>query len=147
MKTQWLSNSTSERKAFTVLLVDDSTDIRERLVRMIQRIKGITAIIQASSVPEAITHFDEYNPQAVILDIHLHEQSGLDVLKHIKATPSTAKVILLTNHPYLQYRMSAQRLGADFFYNKFMEFDQALETLKALANPIEERVPAQTPAL
>ncbi len=123
---------------FTVLLVDDSEDIRERLVRMIQRIKGISAIIPAAKLHEAIQRFDEHHPQAVILDIHLHEESGLDVLKHIKAVSPSTKVILLTNHPYLQYRMTAQRLGADYFFNKFMEFDQALETLQGLVQAFEE---------
>ena len=125
-------------RPLSVLVVDDSDDIRARLIRMIQHVEGISLIAQASDASEALRHFDDLHPHAVFLDIHLPDQNGMELLKRIKTWAPSTLVIMLTNHPYMEYRIYCQRHGADFFFNKFTEFDQAIEALKQMVTKIKE---------
>ena len=50
------------------------------------------------------------------------------------------KVIVLTNYAYPQYREKCMAFGADFFFDKSTEFDEAIEVIKAMSaerNPKE----------
>jgi DNA-binding NarL/FixJ family response regulator len=121
-----------KEKSMKVFLVDDSLVIRQRLRRMVAEVNEVTVIGEAADAQEAISAIIEQKPDVVILDIHLLNGSGIDVLQKLKmATPDTA-VIVLTNYPYPQYRQRCTEAGADFFFVKSTEFDQVVPALKQL---------------
>ena len=119
-------------KSMKVLLVDDSLIIRQRLKRMLADVKGVQVTGEAGDAQEAIDAILKQKPDVVLLDIHLLNGSGMDVLQSLKkATPAPA-VIVLTNYPYPQYRQKCTEVGADFFFVKSTEFDQVVPALKQL---------------
>ena len=116
-----------------VLIADDSTPVRERLKAMLSKVEDIETIGQAQDVGEAINSIEELKPDAVILDIQMPGGSGIEVLKHIKKEQPATVVIILTNYPYPQYRQECMDEGADFFFDKSLEFGRAIEVCKELA--------------
>ena len=119
-------------KSMKVFLVDDSLVFRQRLKRMLADVPEVQVIGEAGDAQEATDAILKQKPDVVLLDIHLLNGSGMDVLQTLKkATPAPA-VIVLTNYPYPQYRQKCLEAGADFFFVKSTEFDQVVPALKQL---------------
>jgi len=120
-----------ERKV-EVVIADDSSAVRERLVTMLADLKGVEVIGQAQNVEEAIASIRALKPKAVILDIRMPGGSGINVLQAIKREQPSPVVIMLTNYPYLQYRKKCLEAGADFFFDKSTEFNKIPQVFKLL---------------
>lgn len=113
-----------------VLVVDDSRIIRDRLVNLLSLIQGVEAVAQAENAQNAISTYQTFRPEVLILDIRMHGTNGIDVLKEIKSKEDAPKVIMLTNFPYPQYREKCMEEGADFFLDKSTEFDEIGEIIR-----------------
>jgi len=117
----------SSNQNIKVFIADDSLVVREHLVTMLDELAGIVIVGQAETVAEAITAIGKLQPDVVILDIHMPDGSGIDVLQTIKQDGPAPVVIVLTNYPYPAYRQKCLQAGADFFLDKSTEFDQIPE--------------------
>jgi DNA-binding NarL/FixJ family response regulator len=120
-------------ESMKLVIADDSSVVRERLIAMLSNLEEIEAIGQAEDVGEAINSIEELKPDAVILDIQMPGGTGIDVLKHIKKEQPATVVIVLTNYPFSQYREECIAEGADYFFDKSLEFERAIEVCKRLA--------------
>jgi DNA-binding NarL/FixJ family response regulator len=112
-----------------MVIADDSSIVRERLVTILDELAGVEIVGQAEDVTEAISMIRNLRPDAVILDIRMPGGlmpggSGLDVLRNIKQNGVGPMVIILTNYPYPGYRQKCLQAGANFFLDKSAEFDQ-----------------------
>jgi len=107
-----------------VLIVDDSTQLRQRLIAMLSEDDRIRVVGQAGDARNALNELRHLKPDAVVLDIQLPGRSGIDLLKEIKARYPDIMVVMFTNHDYPRYRQQCKRLGADHFLNKTLEFEQ-----------------------
>ena len=115
-----------------IFLVDDSMVIRQRLKRLLADVEEVQVIGEAGQVQQATDAILEQKPDVVLLDIHLFNGSGIDVLQRLKKEKPAPAVIILTNYPYPQYRQKCIEAGADFFFVKSTEFDQVVPALKQL---------------
>ena len=115
----------------TVFLVEDSSLLRERLQAMLAAIPGLRAVGHASGAKEAIGAILAARPDAVVLDIHLAEGNGFDVLRGLRAAAFAPAIYVLTNYPLEGYRQTAQRLGARGFFDKSNEIEQLRDALAA----------------
>ena len=112
-----------------VLIVDDSEQIRERLVALMAESAQIRIVGQAGDGRQALEAMQRLRPDTVILDIRLPGSSGIELLKQIKARYPEVTVIMLTNFDYALYRRQCQELGADHFLNKTLEFEKIVDTI------------------
>ena len=119
-------------KSMKVFLVDDSLVIRQRLKRLLADVQEVKVIGEAGDAQEAMDVILEQKPDVVLLDIHLLNGSGIDVLQSLKKSMPTLAVIILTNYPFPQYRQKCLEAGADFFFVKSTQFDQIIPALKEL---------------
>ncbi len=115
-----------------VFLVDDSLVMRQRLKRLLADVPEVYVTGEAGEVQEATDAILKQKPDVVLLDIHLFNGSGIDVLQRLKREKPAPAVIILTNYPYPQYRVKCLEAGADFFFIKSTEFDQVVPALKQL---------------
>lgn len=111
-----------------VLVIDDSTVVRGRLVRLLEDL-GDIVVDETDDAPDALDAVRRQRPDAVILDIRLRTGSGLEVLDEIKREPSPPLVIMLTNHASDHHRRWCEQHGADFFFDKTCEFEKVLDVL------------------
>ncbi len=122
-----------------ILIVDDSPIVRARLITMLDDLTHVNVVGQAKSGEEALEALPRLKPDAVILDIRMPGQSGVEVLEKIKKTNPAPKVIMLTNFPYEQYRDRCLESGADYFFDKSSEFNKVIDVVSKLANEGVER--------
>src|SRR5215813_2942388 len=110
-----------------VFVVDDSKRLRERLANMLREIEGIGLIGEAGNAADAIAGIRKLEPSVVILDIQIAGGSGIEVLSAVRQDHRPPVVIMLTNHPYRQYREKCMALGADYFLDKTRDIDRLAE--------------------
>jgi DNA-binding NarL/FixJ family response regulator len=106
----------------TVLMVDDSAEIRERLTAMLGEVPGVEIVAQAATIAEAIVAVHRLKPDVVILDLHLPDGNGLEVLRLVQREQIQTRVIVLTNYAYPQYEKRVMAAGAYAFLNKARDF-------------------------
>ena len=115
-----------------VFLVEDSPLLRSRLEAMLA---GIGAVIvgHAAGAQAAIAAILAARPQAVVLDLHLEDGNGFDVMKALRKSAPEIAVYVLTNFPSEPHRRKAESLGARGFFDKSGEFDRLHSALAAHA--------------
>jgi len=116
-----------------VFLVEDSPLLRTRLEAMLAAIPGAEAAGYAEGADEAIREILARRPDAVVLDIHLKQGNGFDILRAVAKTAPEVAFYVLTNYPAQGYRASAERLGARGFFDKSSEFARLRDALAAAA--------------
>ncbi len=115
-----------------VFIADDSEMVCKSLANLLASIEGITIAGRAHDVPGAIESIRRLSPDAVILDVQLRGGSGLDVLQEVKRERRAPVVIVSTNCPYPQYRKKYTEAGADYFFDKSMEFEKVIGVINEL---------------
>jgi DNA-binding NarL/FixJ family response regulator len=115
-----------------ILIAEDSPPVVERLMVILRELPELHIAGHAHDVTTAIRRFRDLSPDAVILDLHLADGSGIEVLEEIKRLKPTTIVIVLTNYPTPQYRQKCHTAGAEFFLDKSIEFDKVSHIFREL---------------
>jgi DNA-binding NarL/FixJ family response regulator len=115
-----------------VFVVDDSAVIRKRLKRLLAEVPQVHVVGEAGDAQIALAAILEQRPDVVLLDIHMHNGNGIDVLQRLKQERVAPAVIILTDYPYPEYRQLCLDAGADFFLVKSTEFEQIVPALQQL---------------
>ena len=116
-----------------VLVVDDSAMVRDRLVEILLALDGVQQVDTASRAVEARRAIQTERPDVVVLDIHMPGGSGIEVLDALRADRRRVLTIVLTNDPAPEWREASLHAGADFFFDKSVEFQQAVDVIARLA--------------
>jgi DNA-binding NarL/FixJ family response regulator len=119
-------------KIIKTFIVDDSLNVRNGLAVLLSQIEGIEVIGEAEEVREAMESIRRLKPDVVILDIRMPGGSGIDVLRFVKREHPATVVVILTNYPFPTYRQKCMNEGADFFFDKSIEFGMVVEVCKGL---------------
>jgi DNA-binding NarL/FixJ family response regulator len=109
-------------KAVSVFLVEDSSEVRERLRAMLGAIPGARVAGAATGSDDAIRQILALRPDIVVLDLRLADGNGFDVLRAVHAAAPEIDVYLLSNFSSDAYREAATRMGARGFFDKTAEF-------------------------
>ena len=115
-----------------VLIIEDSAIVRERLIAMIDQLHLPIRVAAVADGLQAVLRFEKLCPDAVVLDIELPGLNGFDLLAQFKLQRPGCVVIVLTTYAYPEFRENAMRLGADYFFDKAMEFERVTEVLSAM---------------
>lgn len=118
----------------SVLIIDDSRIIRERLEEQLRELEGLQCIVNASSAGEGLEKAEFHKPALVILDLKLPDRNGIEILVKITEIDPPPVVIVLTNYPYPSYRKRCIELGADYFLDKSSDFPEVKEIIMKLIN-------------
>ncbi|MBN2352176.1 MAG: response regulator [Spirochaetales bacterium] len=117
-----------------ILIVDDSTEIRSRLVKLVSEVKNARVVGSAGDGEEALKIIDTRKPDLVMLDLQMPKKSGLAVIKWIIANRVPTTILVLTNFATAHHAAVCEKLGASFFFDKMTEIEQAIEKIGELAS-------------
>ncbi len=99
--------------------MDSSAAISIRLVARLRE-AGLEVVGRAAKAAAALQQVATQTPDAVVLDPHLPDQSGLD---HAAGAAPLALLVVFGSDPHPRYRSHCRALGADLFYDKTTELD------------------------
>ncbi|MCA9406764.1 MAG: response regulator [Candidatus Omnitrophica bacterium] len=77
-----------------LVIVDDEVDIREFAKNFFER-RGIE-VFTASGGKEALRIIEEQSPDLALLDIHMEEMSGVELLKQLRQRSNDINVIMVS---------------------------------------------------
>ena len=112
----------------TVLIVDDESAIRDSL-RMVLEYEGLN-VVEASSGDQGLQQVRRVQPDAVLLDIKMPELDGLQVLQLLRERGYEMPVIIITGHGDISTAIEATRKGAFDFFEKPLQRDRVLLSLR-----------------
>jgi DNA-binding NarL/FixJ family response regulator len=116
-----------------VFVVEESAVIRQRLKRLLAEVPQLQVVGEAGDAHVALAAILEQRPDVVLLDIHIFNGNGIDVLQRLKQERVAPAVIILTDYPYPEYRQLCLAAGADFFLDRSTEFEQIVPALRQLS--------------
>lgn len=133
-----------------ILVVDD--DESARIVVQMQLEEAGYQVLTAPSAKEGLSLADEYSPSLVITDLKMPGESGMDVLRNIRAEHPETAVVMITAFGTIQTAVEAIKSGAydyvtkpiDFeelvlIVNRALEHQQLVEEVRTLRNALDEK--------
>jgi len=130
MKTEYFRNRLS------VMTVEDSRVVVERVQSMLSEIEGIDFLGNTSTISATWKQIENQVPDVLILDIHLAEdsskRSGINLLIELRQRHPELVIMMFTNLTEPQYRSTCMLLGANYFFDKSNDFDKIPDTLNQL---------------
>src|SRR5215472_4976776 len=111
-----------------ILIVDDEKLVRWTLTQKCTEFGYFS--MEAGSGEEALRMLQTEQVDAILLDVHLPDLSGIEVLDKLKCSNETRSVIMMTANPQLDDVKAALRLGAYDFISKPINFDELRVTLQ-----------------
>jgi DNA-binding NarL/FixJ family response regulator len=119
-----------------VLVVDSSVFIIERWQNILSETENIKNVYGAVAYNDASVLFKEIRPNVVLLDGGLPGTMSIDLLREFKATSENTTVIILANSVDIHVEEKCRSLGADFFFDKYHDFEKipAFITANAFAS-------------
>jgi CheY-like chemotaxis protein len=105
--------TTAEPPPLRVLLVEDDADLAEATAEFLS-LEGLDVHIAASG-RDALEAASAFCPQLVLCDMNLPDISGLEVVRNLRANPSTEKAYLAI---LTAMRVDAKQPGVDAFISK-----------------------------
>jgi len=115
-----------------VLIADNSTALRERLADHLRNLAGVEIVGQAKNVAMARELSVRLKPDLTILDTLDSAGDWIGLLRHLKRSSPGSKVIMLTNFVEPENREMCKRNGADYFFDKSIEFDKAVAVIRGM---------------
>lgn len=106
----------------TVLVIDDSKDDLELIVRSLRKKGGTYRCLTASNGFEGMQQLEQRVPDCIILDYSLPGETGLQLLSRIQGAYPYVPVIIMTGQGNEVIAVEAMRRGADNYLVK-SEFD------------------------
>jgi len=115
-----------ERKR--ILIVDDEPQIQRFLKPAL--VAGGYAVAQAASGREALRQIDEFQPDAIVLDLGLPDMDGKTVIVHARQTSDTP-IIVLSARDQEAEKIAALDLGANDYVAKPFGIAELLARVRA----------------
>ncbi len=124
----------------SLLIVDDDTAFRERLVRAM-RDRGYETT-GAADHPAAMEIAREETPELALVDLRLPGESGLAVVRDLKALDSSTVIVVLTGYGSIATAVQSMKLGAASYLTKPADADQIVAAFEGMQPSDDTQAPS-----
>lgn len=111
-----------------ILIVEDDATIRMSLNHVLK--KQGHEVDLAETGREGVELFSRRVYGLVLLDLHLPDIDGLDVLRSMRDSDDSAMVVVMTAYPEVRTAIESVRVGACDYLNKPFELDELRDIVK-----------------
>jgi DNA-binding NarL/FixJ family response regulator len=112
------TSKSKSRRPWRIFMVEDHPTFREGLAQILNGEKDLTVCGEAATAREALQRIDHLKPDLVLVDITLPGTSGLELIKKLRKTNRTVKLLVLSMHEEALYVNRVLRAGGDGFIMK-----------------------------
>jgi response regulator of citrate/malate metabolism len=113
-----------------VLVVDDDFMVASIHTRFVDRVPGFTVVGQAATGATALAEVERLDPDLVLLDVHLPDLSGIEVLRRLRADGNDVGVVMVTAAREADTVRAAAAGGAASYLVKPFEHDDLATRLE-----------------
>ena len=123
-----------DNRKIKILIVDDHPLVREWLTNLINQQPDLMVCGEAGTAPDGLKLIATAKPRVAIVDLSLQPDSGVELIKTIKATCPETAVLVLSMHEELFYVERALRAGA---WGYIMKREATRNVLQAIRSVLE----------
>jgi DNA-binding NarL/FixJ family response regulator len=84
--------------ALRCLIVDDSEEFLASAERLLT-VQGLDVVGAAATGADALRLAKHLHPDVALVDVHLGDESGLDVARRIEVAAPETRIVLISTHP------------------------------------------------
>jgi two-component system, NarL family, invasion response regulator UvrY len=117
-----------------VLIADDHAVVRAGYKQFLEADSSITEVGEAASGSEALDALRSKEWDLLLMDIHMPDRSGLDILKHVTSGYPDVRVLIMSGLPEEQYARNVLRAGASGYLSKGGSADEFMRAVHMVLN-------------
>jgi len=123
-KNSALFKEREERDESVIMVVDDDMFIRKTVMSLL---KSVATAYEVEDAKDALENYKKFNPDVVIMDIHMPNSNGLDVIKQIIEEDANAFILISSSDSTKENVMKAIKEGAAGFLAKPLQKEKLFE--------------------
>jgi two-component system, NarL family, response regulator len=120
-----------------VLIAEDLTMVAEFMIEFIDREPDMKVVGLAKNGLEALTLYNQLNPDIVVMDLAMPVMDGVQSISAIKAQNSSAKILILTALGGQESAYRGLRAGANGFLFKGESLHDLLAAIRTVASGLK----------
>lgn len=86
------------KSGIRIVLADDHPVVRDGLAAMINQQTDMEVVAEAGDGEEAITLFEQYKPDVMVLDLRMPKRDGVAVVQHVLQMNPKARILIITTY-------------------------------------------------
>ena len=115
-----------------VLVVDDDKVVLQVLSKILQKAGHLVDTVETAK--EALSRLETSSYDSIIIDVHLQDMNGLDLLSKVGTIAPSMRKIVLTGYPSDEDRKRALEQTADFYLIKPVTPGELIESIECKTN-------------
>lgn len=120
-----------------ILVVDDHVLVREGLRRALSQNENLKIVGEAASKREAFAQIPHHKPEVIVVDLHLPDGSGLEVIAWARALSQQMGIVALTFSNQPEHILACMQSGASAHVSKSAPIAELVEAIeKSVVNPL-----------
>lgn len=127
-----MKNSPVKIKRSKIFIVDDHPIMRRGLAELINLEKDLVVCGEAESIQAALELIKLHEPHVALVDLSLKNESGLELIKDIKARFPAVLILVLSMHDEAFYAERVLRAGAKGYIMKGQATGQVLVAIRRI---------------
>lgn len=122
------------KESLKVLVVDDHSVVREGITLALKATRSEVQIAQAESLAAAQSRLAVEEFDVAVIDIHLQDGSGLDLVSWIRKNSTKMGVIVFSMSSHPEHILAAMDIGASGFLEKSAPIEDLIEMIESAAS-------------
>jgi DNA-binding NarL/FixJ family response regulator len=124
-----MNNRQSKRANMTRILLADDHKIVRQGTRLYLESVGMEVIAEATNGREAVEMARSFQPDVIVMDIHMPELTGIEATRRIRHENEDIHILVLTAYDEAAYIHALLDAGADGFVLKTAELSELLKAI------------------
>ena len=117
-----------------LILADDQMLLTGTLKALLERNKTLEVVACVEDGEQAVNACSVYNPDIILMDIHMPRMNGIDATHRIKELNPQIKVIILTTFDQTSHIFESIIAGADGYIVKDLESEELIRAVDCVYN-------------
>ena len=120
-----------------ILVIDDHVLVREGLRRALSKNSEFNIVGEAASKREALVQIPHHKPEVILVDLHLPDGSGLEIIAWARALSQQMGIVALTFSTQPEHIMACMQSGASAHVSKSAPIKELVDAIeKSVLNPL-----------
>jgi DNA-binding NarL/FixJ family response regulator len=113
-----------------ILIADDHAVVRAGYRQFLEAEPTVSEVGEAASGNETLDQLRTKEWDLLLLDIHMPDRSGLDILRHVTAGYPDVRVLMMSGLPEAQYARNVLRAGASGYLSKGSDSGELIRAVR-----------------
>jgi len=117
---------------YSVIIVEDDDDVRERLVALIKADESFNLLSDSVNMTDGIAALIQYKPDILLTDLGLPDGSGIEIIKTIQREQLDTEAMVISGFQDEHIVFKALEAGAKSYLLKYDDSQSITDAIKAM---------------